>query len=75
MIRYFRRGIRPSWNWSGRCEWDTDTHTYSYYPSWPARRTEGMTGNYKSLEDLEGLIRMRSWEEVIDPMLIVQEGL
>lgn len=80
MERHFIKGPNPTWNWPGRCivgvecDW-SETTRYRYYPNWP--KQEYTEDRDITLEYLDYLLAEGKWAEVtiVDPDLIVDEGL
>ena len=73
MIQIYVKGPTPAGDWSGACEVSPDAMTYVYHSDWPRRNPYPITHRFG--ESLADLVARGHWQLLIDPCLILPEGL
>jgi len=73
MIRYFEKGPKPTWNWTGRVSWDSETLETVHHSDWP--KVFPYSYAHHPLDTAMALVKVGAWKEIVDPDLVMDEGL
>ena len=69
--RLYKRGPNPDWMWPGVCEVDDTETMYIHHGDWPD--TNNNVCRFST--GLQQILASGKWELVMDPDMVVDEGL